>query len=141
MLWIQRALNPDRGRWSFLDNPRMPAEYNRSRAATEVTVPWSRGEAAAEVKRLQGFGTSQVDVLGSWLLSSSLRSRLVERMGNAYGSWCCRPRKDPTSMPNNYGFRLLDAESVNKYTQLSSVEAPEGRGSSAPAKGFVASLG
>ena len=113
-------------------------------------MPWSREEAEAEVKRLQGFGASkvlevtnlpQVDVLGSWLLSSSLRSRLVERMGNAHGSWCCRPRKDPTSMPNNYGFRLLDAESVNKYTRLSSVEAPEGASSGSHAKGFVAALG
>ena len=52
----------------------------------------------------------KLDVLGSQLLSRHLRKDAVDTLGNVYGSWCCRPNKDPKDMPNSHSFRLLDTE-------------------------------
>jgi len=120
--------------WSFLANPRLGAAFNASRASTAIDAGHSRADALAEVARLRALrarvlevtNLPQVDVLGSALLDGRMRVRLVETLGNAGGSWCCRPHKDDASMPNNYAFRLLSTEAVNKYTALSSVEATEG---------------
>ena len=62
---------------------------------------------ALRAKVLEVTNLPRVDVLGSALLDGHMRARLVETLGNAGGSWCCRPHKDDTAMPNNYAWRAL----------------------------------
>ncbi|KAL1496222.1 hypothetical protein AB1Y20_016185 [Prymnesium parvum] len=115
---------------SFLQHPSLPEGFNASRAATSLNVGTNVEEARLEAARLQRFGEKvllirnlpQVNVLASPLLPPPLRAKVMQQLGNAGGSWCCRPRKDPPSMPQHHGFRLLDPEAVSKYEQPSYVE-------------------